>query len=71
MSRRLRLVDINLQSACSSVCTIIQLMVSDKVGDLYVNYSNNHIGSDPVVINPGPPGNGQNDYSQQWAEYYR
>lgn len=48
-----------------------KLMVSDKVGDLYVNYSNNHIGSDPVVINPGPPGNGQNDYSQQWAEYYR
>ena len=46
-------------------------MVSDKVGDLYVNYSNNHIGSDPVVSNPGPPGNGQNDYSQQWAEYYR
>ena len=26
-------------------------MVSDKVGDLYVNYSNNHIGSDPVVSN--------------------
>jgi len=48
-----------------------KLMVSDKVGDLYVNYSNNHIGSDPVVTNPGPPGNGQNDYSQQWAEYYR
>ena len=46
-------------------------MVSDKVGDLYVNYSNNHIGSDPVVSNPGPPGHGQNDYSQQWAEYYR
>ena len=50
---------------------LFQLMVSDKVGDLYVNYSNNHIGSDPVVTNPGPPGNGQNDYSQQWAEYYR
>ena len=46
-------------------------MVSDKVGDLYVNYSNNHIGSDPVVSNPGLPSNGQNDYSQQWAEYYR
>ena len=46
-------------------------MVSDKVGDLYVNYSNNHIGSDPVVSNPGLPTNGQNDYSQQWAEYYR
>jgi len=48
-----------------------KLMVSDKVGDLYVNYSNNHIGSDPVVSNPGLPSNGQNDYSQQWAEYYR
>ena len=46
-------------------------MVSDKVGDLYVNYSDNHIGSDPVVSNPGLPSNGQNDYSQQWAEYYR
>jgi len=48
-----------------------KLMVSDKVGDLYVNYSDNHIGSDPVVSNPGLPSNGQNDYSQQWAEYYR
>ena len=46
-------------------------MVSDKVGDLYVNYSDNHIGSDPVVSNAGLPSNGQNDYSQQWAEYYR
>ncbi len=46
-------------------------MVSDKVGDLYVNYSNNHIGSDPVVSNHGHMGTRQNDYSRQWAEYYR
>ena len=46
-------------------------MVSDKVGDLYVNFSNNHIGSDPVISKAGPPGGGQSDYSQQWAEYYR
>lgn len=48
-----------------------KLMVSDKVGDLYVNYSNNHIGSDPVVSNHGHMGTRQNDYSRQWAEYYR
>jgi len=48
-----------------------KLMLSDKVGDLYVNFSNNHISSDPVVSNPGLSSSGQNDYSQQWAEYYR
>ena len=46
-------------------------MASDKVGDLYVNYSNNQIGSDLVVSNTGIPSTGQDDYSSavQWAEY--
>ena len=38
-------------------------MASDKVGDLYVNYSNNHIGSNLVVSNTWIPSTGQDDYS--------
>ena len=38
-------------------------MVSEKVGDWNLQYSTNQIGSEPRA--------GQQDYSQQWAEYYR
>ena len=40
----------------------LKAMVSEKVGDWNLQYSTNQIGSE---------GAGQQDYSQQWAEYYR
>ena len=41
----------------------LKAMVSEKVGDWNLQYSTNQIGSEPRA--------GQQDYSQQWAEYYR
>ena len=68
-----------LLSAFRLSINVLQMLVSEKVGDVYDRgYSSasgpyqpfsNQIGSD-LRLTPAP-GPGHTDYSQQWAEYYR
>ena len=56
-------VSVNRRKICIvNIFSNLKAMVSEKVGDWNLQYSTNQIGSE---------GAGQQDYSQQWAEYYR
>ena len=56
-------VSVNRRKICIvHIFSNLKAMVSEKVGDWNLQYSTNQIGSE---------GAGQQDYSQQWAEYYR